>query len=54
MLIKKIIMFQNNHTYSSFSADDIAKAQDFYGKTLGVKVESDGYGLKLHLNGTEV
>ncbi|GAB6926612.1 hypothetical protein JCM10914A_05950 [Paenibacillus sp. JCM 10914] len=47
-------MFLNNYSYSSFGVDDIAKAAIFYGNTLGLKVEEDGFGFKLSLNGTEV
>jgi catechol 2,3-dioxygenase-like lactoylglutathione lyase family enzyme len=47
-------MFQKNHTYSSFGVDDTAKAVDFYGNKLGLKVEEDGYGFRLALSGTEV
>lgn len=36
-------MPQYNNAFSSFSVDDIAKAKEFYGKMLGLKVtENDG------------
>jgi catechol 2,3-dioxygenase-like lactoylglutathione lyase family enzyme len=47
-------MFHNNHAYSSFGVDDIAKAVDFYRNTLGFKVEEDGFGFKLELSGIVV
>ena len=37
--------------FSGFSVDDLARAQDFYGRTLGLRVERDGIGLRLHLPG---
>jgi predicted enzyme related to lactoylglutathione lyase len=30
-------MFENTKAYSGFAADDIGKAQEFYGETLGLK-----------------
>ena len=30
-------MFENTKAYSSFAADDIEKAREFYGETLGLK-----------------
>lgn len=42
-------MLTNSQAFSSFSANDIPKAMEFYDKTLGVKVsESDGM-MTLHL-----
>ncbi|HEV8490202.1 MAG TPA: VOC family protein [Candidatus Limnocylindrales bacterium] len=34
-------MFKDSEAFSGFSVDDLAKAKDFYGKTLGVDV-ADG------------
>jgi len=31
-------MFDTNKAFSSFSVNDIAKAKDFYGKTLGLEI----------------
>jgi predicted enzyme related to lactoylglutathione lyase len=31
-------MFENSNAYNGFAVDDIQKAKDFYGETLGVKV----------------
>ncbi|WP_164232690.1 VOC family protein [Microbacterium hydrocarbonoxydans] len=36
--------FQITHAYSGFSVDDIDKARDFYGKTLGLKVSDNPMG----------
>jgi catechol 2,3-dioxygenase-like lactoylglutathione lyase family enzyme len=46
-------MFKDSHAFSGFSTNDIAKAKEFYGKTLGVEVTEDtGMGmLTLHLAG---
>ncbi|MGZ5340189.1 MAG: VOC family protein, partial [Solirubrobacterales bacterium] len=30
-------MFENTHAYSGFAVDDLQKARDFYGETLGLK-----------------
>lgn len=38
-------------TFTSFSVDDMEKAKDFYGKTLGLKVEETPMGLELHVGG---
>ncbi len=44
-------MLGNSKAFSGFSADDIAKAKDFYGNTLGLRV-SEEYGmLTLHIAG---
>jgi catechol 2,3-dioxygenase-like lactoylglutathione lyase family enzyme len=46
-------MFKDSHAFSGFSTNDIAKAKEFYGKTLGLEVTEDvGMGmLTLHLAG---
>lgn len=38
-------MFRNNEAFSSFSVDDIDKARQFYGSTLGLDVTSNEMGL---------
>ncbi|MGI8825155.1 MAG: VOC family protein [Chloroflexota bacterium] len=44
-------MFANTKAFSGFAVDDLQKAQEFYGKTLGLKT-SEQYGLlTLHLAG---
>ena len=40
-------MLDPSHAFSGFSVNDIAKAKDFYGRTLGMEVSED-HGL-LHL-----
>ena len=30
-------MFENTHAYSGFAVDDLGKAREFYGETLGLK-----------------
>jgi catechol 2,3-dioxygenase-like lactoylglutathione lyase family enzyme len=44
-------MFSAKAAFSGFSVDDLVKAQDFYSKTLGLKVDKDNMGLTLHLPG---
>jgi len=44
-------MFKNNMAFSTFSADDIPRAKQFYGETLGLNVEDQMGGLALHLAG---
>jgi len=44
-------MLKNNRTFSSFSADDIPAAKQFYDDTLGLEVEEQMGGLALHLGG---
>jgi catechol 2,3-dioxygenase-like lactoylglutathione lyase family enzyme len=47
-------MFENTKAYSGFAVDDVQKAREFYGETLGVKlsVHDEEHGLlSLHLAG---
>ncbi len=44
-------MFENTKAFSGFAVDDIAKAKQFYGETLGVRVTEDDGMLTLHLAG---
>jgi catechol 2,3-dioxygenase-like lactoylglutathione lyase family enzyme len=44
-------MFEHTKAFSGFSADDIAKASQFYGETLGVRVSEENGMLWLHLAG---
>lgn len=37
-------MFKNTHAISGFSVNDIAKAKEFYGTTLGLDVKNDDMG----------
>jgi catechol 2,3-dioxygenase-like lactoylglutathione lyase family enzyme len=44
-------MFENTKAFSGFAVDDMQKAREFYGETLGLKT-SEEYGLlTLHLAG---
>jgi len=44
-------MFHNTKAFSGFSVDDVQKAKDFYGRTLGLEV-SEAHGmLTLHIAG---
>jgi catechol 2,3-dioxygenase-like lactoylglutathione lyase family enzyme len=42
-------MLKDATTFSSFSVDDLGKAQEFYGRTLGLEVAEKPEGLELHL-----
>ena len=44
-------MFKNSDAFSSFSVNDLQKAKEFYGRTLGLEVAETKEGLELHLNG---
>ncbi len=44
-------MFENSPAFSGYSVDDIPKAMQFYGETLGLKVSEQHGLLTLHLAG---
>jgi predicted enzyme related to lactoylglutathione lyase len=44
-------MFKDSKAFSGFSVDDIAKAKQFYGETLGLKVTEENGLLTLHIAG---
>jgi predicted enzyme related to lactoylglutathione lyase len=44
-------MFKDTKAFSGFSVDDVAKAKEFYGQTLGVDVSEANGLLKLHIAG---
>jgi catechol 2,3-dioxygenase-like lactoylglutathione lyase family enzyme len=44
-------MFRNANAFSSFSVDNLEKAKQFYGQTLGLEVSESNEGLTLHLAG---
>jgi len=44
-------MFKNTQAFSGFSVDDIAKAKEFYGQTLGLEVSEANGMLTLHIAG---
>lgn len=43
-------MFEDTKAFSSFSVDDVRKAKDFYGGTLGLDVSEQPEGLGIHLD----
>lgn len=48
-------MLEQSKAFSGFSVNDVPKAKEFYGKTLGLKVSEDHGMLTLHLkSGAEV
>ena len=44
-------MFKDTHAFSGFSVDDIPRAKQFYGETLGLNVTDEMDALALHLGG---
>jgi len=44
-------MFEHSKAFSGFSVDDIPKARQFYGETLGLRVSEDNGLLTLHIAG---
>ena len=44
-------MFAPTAAFGGFSVDDLARAKEFYSSTLGLTVEADGVGARLHLPG---
>jgi catechol 2,3-dioxygenase-like lactoylglutathione lyase family enzyme len=47
-------MFKDSEAFSSFSVNDLKKAREFYGKTLGLDVKETKEGLELQLAGNTV
>ncbi len=47
-------MLGNTKPFSSFSVDDLQKAKEFYGETLGVEVKTDAEELELHFPGNTI
>ena len=47
-------MFKECETFSSFSVNDVKKAREFYGGTLGLDVNETKEGLELKLEGNTV
>ena len=46
-------MFKDTPNFSGFSVDNLVKAKEFYGDTLGVALDNDAMGLHLHLAGNK-
>lgn len=44
-------MFKDTKAFSSFSVDDLAKAKEFYGRTLGLEISQTKEGLSLQIGG---
>jgi catechol 2,3-dioxygenase-like lactoylglutathione lyase family enzyme len=44
-------MFKNTKAFNSFSVNDLQKAKEFYGRTLGLEVSETPEGLELHIAG---
>jgi len=44
-------MFEHTKAFSGFSVDDIPKARQFYGETLGLRVSEENGLLTLHIAG---
>jgi catechol 2,3-dioxygenase-like lactoylglutathione lyase family enzyme len=44
-------MFKDTKAFSGFAVDDLEKAREFYGKTLGLRVSPEDEMLILHLAG---
>jgi catechol 2,3-dioxygenase-like lactoylglutathione lyase family enzyme len=44
-------MFEHTKAFSGFSVDDIQKAKQFYGETLGLRVTEENGMLTLHIAG---
>ncbi len=44
-------MFEHTKAFSGFSVDDIPKAKQFYGETLGLRVSEENGLLQLHIAG---
>ena len=44
-------MFKNTKAFSSFSVNDLQKAKQFYGDTLGLEI-SESMGLEVHIAGS--
>jgi predicted enzyme related to lactoylglutathione lyase len=47
-------IFQEAEAFSSFSVNDVKRAKEFYGKTLGLKVSESAEGLELDTRGGKV
>src|SRR6185369_6586117 len=46
---RKSLMFKDTQAFSGFSVDDLDRAKQFYGETLGLTVTENPAGLELHL-----
>jgi catechol 2,3-dioxygenase-like lactoylglutathione lyase family enzyme len=46
-----MVMFANTKAFSGFAVDDVPKAREFYGETLGLRTSEEHGLLTLHLAG---
>lgn len=44
-------VFNDTKAFSGFSVDDLGRAREFYGETLGIEVDESGPGLNLRIAG---
>ena len=44
-------MFENTEAFSGFAVDDVAKAREFYGETLGLETSEENGLMTLHIVG---
>ena len=44
-------VFNDTKAFSGFSVDDLDRAREFYGETLGIEVDESGPGLNLRIAG---
>jgi catechol 2,3-dioxygenase-like lactoylglutathione lyase family enzyme len=49
--MKELVMFANTKAFSGFAVDDVQKARQFYGETLGLSTTEEHGLLTLHLAG---
>ena len=47
-------MFKEAKSFSSFSVNDLRRAKEFYGETLGLEIKETPEGLELHTNNNVV
>ena len=47
-------MFKDAKSFSSFSVNDLRKAKEFYGETLGLEIKESPEGLELHTGNNAV
>ena len=47
-------MFKEAETFSSFSVNELQKAKEFYGQTLGLEIKETPEGLELHTDNNTV
>lgn len=47
-------LLKESEAFSSFSINDVRRAKEFYGQTLGIKVTENPEGLELHTRGGNV